>query len=264
MPDSDSSPSSSYKSAHESAGSSSPQDHADDMIPKIWASEDVRYYFSKKRNSRNQKEENYAQIGLIIAQQYSTKVREAKHIVNGKVKFEGVAKITPILTEFYGAGIMERLNLPEIAKVRLRSIAPYRDGEAAQEKLRVEEAAYRGTAIVLYERLDMDTLGLVKQFLNSNKKDSIPWKIIARELVTGLTKIHKKDVVHRDIKPQNYMINQNGHPHDPMKWTFKFIDFQTALEASEFKDKEYPMVAREGTLGYMSPGKKQTPMYVLE
>jgi eukaryotic-like serine/threonine-protein kinase len=83
---------------------------------------------------------------------------------------------------------------------------------------------------------------------------------IARQLAEGLAAAHAKGVVHRDLKPDNIMIVEDGRA--------KILDFglarQTvaqATESSASKAETFPALAGEatiegailGTVGYMSP-----------
>jgi serine/threonine-protein kinase len=66
---------------------------------------------------------------------------------------------------------------------------------------------------------------------------------IAMQIGKGLAKAHKKDIVHRDIKPGNVLITEDGH--------VKIVDFGLAKLGSLSK---LTMVGTTmGTVGYMSP-----------
>ena len=74
----------------------------------------------------------------------------------------------------------------------------------------------------------------------------IPWETAldyATQLATGLKKAHEQGVVHRDIKPGNIMITEDG--------TVVLLDFGLAKLSHE---SGYTQVGQwVGTLGYMSP-----------
>jgi protein kinase A len=63
------------------------------------------------------------------------------------------------------------------------------------------------------------------------------------EVIVALKLIHKENFIYRDLKPENVLINENGH--------IKLVDFGFAKRLNEIcKDKTYTIW---GTPGYMSP-----------
>src|ERR1035438_42845 len=64
---------------------------------------------------------------------------------------------------------------------------------------------------------------------------------VARQICAGLAAAHEHDVIHRDLKPGNVMIDGRGH--------VRITDFGLAGVAGTFKPEE----ARAGTLAYMAP-----------
>ncbi len=63
----------------------------------------------------------------------------------------------------------------------------------------------------------------------------------ARKICAGLAAAHDKGVIHRDLKPQNIMLNKRGEP--------VIMDFGLAAVADQLTGAE----ARSGTPAYMSP-----------
>ncbi len=63
----------------------------------------------------------------------------------------------------------------------------------------------------------------------------------ARKICAGLAAAHDKGVIHRDLKPQNIMLNKRGEP--------VIMDFGLAAVADQMTGAE----ARNGTPAYMSP-----------
>jgi serine/threonine-protein kinase len=64
---------------------------------------------------------------------------------------------------------------------------------------------------------------------------------ISRKICAGLAAAHDKGVIHRDLKPQNIMLNKRGEP--------VIMDFGLAAVANQLTGAE----ARNGTPAYMSP-----------
>ncbi len=64
---------------------------------------------------------------------------------------------------------------------------------------------------------------------------------LAQQLCVGLAALHERDVLHRDLKPHNLMVDGRGK--------LKITDFGLAAEASELAEHEL----RDGTPAYMAP-----------
>ena len=66
-----------------------------------------------------------------------------------------------------------------------------------------------GKLYLVFEFLDQD----LKQFLDAHKAEGIPMKIVkshVRQMLSGIAYCHSHRVLHRDLKPQNLLINRHG------------------------------------------------------
>lgn len=69
---------------------------------------------------------------------------------------------------------------------------------------------------------------------------------IIREAAAGLAYIHSQGWIHRDVKPDNFLVNENGN--------VKLIDFNIAQKRPGWLGKLIPSRAKvQGTQSYMSP-----------
>jgi len=64
-----------------------------------------------------------------------------------------------------------------------------------------------------------------------------------KKVLEGLNYIHKKSIMHRDLKPQNIMV-------DPLTMVPKLIDFGLSLLFNKKTDRK--KFKRCGTMGYMA------------
>ncbi|KAB1218133.1 Serine/threonine-protein kinase HT1 [Morella rubra] len=87
--------------------------------------------------------------------------------------------------------------------------------------------------------------GTLKQFLIRNRRKKLAFKDViqlALDLSRGLSYLHSKKIVHRDVKTENMLLNAQR--------TLKIADFGVArVEAQNPMD----MTGETGTLGYMAP-----------
>ncbi|XZN95799.1 MAG: AAA family ATPase [Microcoleus sp.] len=96
--------------------------------------------------------------------------------------------------------------------------------------------------------LIMEDLGgtSLKQLLAAKKPTLKEFLSITIQLATGLSELHQHQIIHKDIKPSNIIINATTKQ-------LKLIDFSIASRLS----RETPTINNpnelEGTLGYMSP-----------
>ncbi|AFY82068.1 hybrid sensor histidine kinase/response regulator [Oscillatoria acuminata] len=138
-----------------------------------------------------------------------------------KSEYPTLADITRLRHEYQ---ILENLEINSI--IRPLGLEPYKNGWA----LFLED----GGAISLSEWMESNSLSMLK-FLE-----------IATALVDALGELHKQNIIHKDIKPQNIIIN-------PLTETVQLIDFSIASRL----ERENPTLSHpdllEGTLAYMSP-----------
>ncbi|CAK7346542.1 unnamed protein product [Dovyalis caffra] len=87
--------------------------------------------------------------------------------------------------------------------------------------------------------------GTLKKFLIRNRRKKLAFKIViqlALDLSRGLSYLHSKKIVHRDVKTENMLLDATT--------TLKIADFGVArVEAQNPRD----MTGETGTLGYMAP-----------
>ncbi|KAG6494740.1 hypothetical protein ZIOFF_042501 [Zingiber officinale] len=87
--------------------------------------------------------------------------------------------------------------------------------------------------------------GTLKSFLIKHHRRKLTFKVviqIALDLARGLSYLHSKKIVHRDVKTENMLLDRTG--------TVKIADFGVArIEAQNPND----MTGETGTLGYMAP-----------
>ncbi|CDP02127.1 unnamed protein product [Coffea canephora] len=87
--------------------------------------------------------------------------------------------------------------------------------------------------------------GTLKSYLIKNRRRKLAFKVViqlALDLARGLSYLHSKKIVHRDVKTENMLLDKTR--------TLKIADFGVArVEASNPND----MTGETGTLGYMAP-----------
>ncbi|XP_068634197.1 serine/threonine-protein kinase 54 [Aristolochia californica] len=87
--------------------------------------------------------------------------------------------------------------------------------------------------------------GTLKQYLIKNRKRKLAYKVViqlALDLSRGLSYLHSRKIVHRDVKTENMLLDSHRN--------LKIADFGVArVEAQNPKD----MTGETGTLGYMAP-----------
>jgi len=86
----------------------------------------------------------------------------------------------------------------------------------------------------------------LSEFINSSKITIPQFLIIAINLSENLSQLHERGIIHKDIKPENILIN-------PKTLVGKFIDFSiSTLLTQETQKAQNPNIL-EGSLSYMSP-----------
>ena len=68
-------------------------------------------------------------------------------------------------------------------------------------------------------------------------------KFYAAEIIVALELLHKQNIIYRDLKPENVMIDKEGH--------IKLIDFGFAKKLHQ--SNKFRTYTNCGTLGYTSP-----------
>ncbi|KAL6268889.1 hypothetical protein ACE6H2_025800 [Prunus campanulata] len=95
--------------------------------------------------------------------------------------------------------------------------------------------------------------GTLKAFLIQHRKKKLPLKTVKRlavDLAKGLSYLHSKNIVHRDVKTENVLLDKDGR--------VKIADFGVArLEASNLVE----MTGYTGTPGYMAPEVLESKPY---
>ncbi|MBH8575516.1 AAA family ATPase [Nostocaceae cyanobacterium CENA369] len=104
------------------------------------------------------------------------------------------------------------------------------------------EKHQNGLALVLE---DFGAISL-KNFIDLHKLSLKEFLIIAIQLAAALASIHELQIIHKDIKPQNIVINATN-------LTIKLIDFSIASQLSRENQTVSNPNLIEGTLAYMSP-----------
>ncbi|MCP5493153.1 MAG: AAA family ATPase [Leptospiraceae bacterium] len=86
----------------------------------------------------------------------------------------------------------------------------------------------------------------LEEFLKSKKIDILTFLKIAIQVVKGLVAIHNKNIVHKDINPNNIVIHAES-------LQTKIIDFGIATTLSKTEQSLVSPEVIEGTLSYISP-----------
>ena len=96
-----------------------------------------------------------------------------------------------------------------------------------------------------YYRLNKDEKFIVTEFVEGKNLNDIDIKTqpknfrekFYKDMLTILQILHKTDIVHRDIRPQNFIIKDDGTPI--------LIDFQFAVDTNRKRYKEYKLIKKK-------------------
>ncbi|MEG4520836.1 MULTISPECIES: AAA family ATPase [unclassified Microcoleus] len=107
----------------------------------------------------------------------------------------------------------------------------------------IELTNYQHSLVMVVEYFESQSL---KQFINAEHLDLKQFLNIAIQIAEILAQLHQNQVIHKDIKPPNIIIN-------PKTRQVKIIDFSIATSLE--RETQSPMNPNciEGTLAYMSP-----------
>lgn len=215
----------------------------------LWGIPQDCYSLGNDRNPGENSWHNFVYLDHIpIGSGGEGQVMKAVHVKDYKVVPQLVAKIEHTRRGYNAAVLIEELDLPElIVKVHEKAIIPYYGAERISDN----DAREKGSSLVLYERLQ----STVFDWAMDLKRDPAFLRTISTKFVHGLVEIHRKNVAHRDIKPQNYMFTtfDDRRPED---WMFKFIDFGLARDATRCPTDDNSCSLLVGTPGYASPGER--------
>jgi serine/threonine protein kinase len=150
--------------------------------------------------------------------------------------------------------------LPAIATVGAVAAARHRQRDQLEREVVVMKKLRHRNVVRLYEVIDdpaQDLMYLVMQYVEhgpvvSLSAEGIASKVIepklmvnyARQICTGLEYLHKKGVIHRDIKPDNILLGRDDCVY--------LADFGTAEMFSE-ADAQRGVTGTRGTMAFLAP-----------
>ncbi|MGB3267068.1 MAG: serine/threonine-protein kinase, partial [Microcoleus sp.] len=154
-------------------------------------------------------------------------------------------------------GIWQKHNLPVIVKTLKSEYPTLEEITRLRHEYNIRENLKNLEEIVNCYRLETNQNGValtledfggmaLSSFLISSKLDLKQFLEIAVALAKSLSKIHQNQIIHKDIKPQNIIIN-------PETYRVKITDFSISSRlVRENATPSYPNLL-EGTLAYISP-----------
>ncbi|TAG91195.1 MAG: response regulator [Oscillatoriales cyanobacterium] len=154
-------------------------------------------------------------------------------------------------------GIWEKHKLPVVIKIPIAEYPTLEEITRLRHEYKIRKPLREITEIINSYRTETHHNGIaliledfggvaLSDFLTTAKLDLKQFLTIGIQLVTGLGKIHQHQIIHKDIKPHNVIIN-------PTNNCVKITDFSIAsCLLRENATSSYSNLL-EGTLAYMSP-----------
>ncbi len=154
-------------------------------------------------------------------------------------------------------GIWEKHNLPVIIKMPIAEYPTLEEITRLRHEYKIRKPLGKITEIINSYRTETHHNGIaliledfggvaLSDFLTTAKLDLKQFLTIGIQLVTGLGKIHQHQIIHKDIKPHNVIIN-------PIDNCVKITDFSISSRLLRENATSSYSNLLEGTLAYMSP-----------
>ncbi len=154
-------------------------------------------------------------------------------------------------------GIWEKHKLPVVIKMPIAEYPTLEEITRLRHEYKIRKPLREITEIINSYRTETHNNGIaliledfggvaLSDFLMTAKLDLKQFLIIGIQLVTGLGKIHQHQIIHKDIKPHNVIIN-------PTDNCVKITDFSIASRLLRENATSSYSNLLEGTLAYMSP-----------
>ncbi len=154
-------------------------------------------------------------------------------------------------------GIWEKHNLPVIVKMPIAEYPTLEEITRLRHEYKIRKPLRKITEIINSYRTEAHHNGIaliledfggvaLSDFMTTAKLNLKEFLTIAIQLVTGLGEIHHHQIIHKDIKPHNIIIN-------PTTNRVKITDFSIASRLLRENATSSYSNLLEGTLAYMSP-----------
>jgi predicted ATPase/signal transduction histidine kinase/DNA-binding NarL/FixJ family response regulator/tRNA A-37 threonylcarbamoyl transferase component Bud32 len=154
-------------------------------------------------------------------------------------------------------GIWEKHKLPVVIKMPIAEYPTLEEITRLRHEYKIRKPLREITEIINSYRTETHHNGIaliledfggvaLSDFLTTAKLDLKQFLIIGIQLVTGLGKIHQHQIIHKDIKPHNVIIN-------PTNNCVKITDFSISSRLLRENATSSYSNLLEGTLAYMSP-----------
>ena len=99
-----------------------------------------------------------------------------------------------------------------------------------------------GYMYFLMEAMDSDLLSIINSSMYLGDNHVL---ILTYQMLKGLSFLHESNIIHRDMKPSNLLVNKN--------WDLKIADFGMSREMSFFDSKDYDNSGSLCTRWYRAP-----------